>query len=151
MSTQMILFLVAGFLLIEGVVLFLIGRRNEQRARASQQWPSAEGQILEISSAEDEGVHTVKAKYKFEVGGKEYTGGSIRAGGARASSKSDLDQLLARYAPGQRVAVFYDPANPKRCVLERQAAAGQWIWAMSGAFSALAGIGLLAWAFTFPR
>lgn len=148
MTTQTVLFLAAAFLILEGLIFVFLWRRGQQRAASAQQWPSVEGQITGISSNEDEGVHTVKAKYKFTVAGKEYQGDTIRVGGVRTSDKGELDQLLTRYAPGQRVTVFHDPANPKQSVLERQAAPAQWVWAAAGGGSIVAGVILAGWALT---
>jgi hypothetical protein len=54
--------------------------------------------------------------YTFSVGGQEYRGERIALGEVGAS---EIDEMLTKYPVGKDVTVFYDPANPKNCVLER--------------------------------
>jgi hypothetical protein len=54
--------------------------------------------------------------YVFSVGGKEYHGNRIAFG---ETGGSEIDAMLSKYPAGKEVTVFYDPRNPKECVLER--------------------------------
>lgn len=146
MTLRMTLLLVAGFLMVDGLILYWLWRRNRKRVEDSQNWPSVEGVISHASSSEDEGVHTLKVKYTYTVDSQERTGDTVRIGGVRIPAKPELDQWLTRYAPGQRVTVFYDRENVKRSVLERQPAGGQWVLALAAAVSVLFGLVALGFA-----
>lgn len=54
--------------------------------------------------------------YDFMAAGKKFTSDKITLGMAPADR---VDQTLKTYAVGREVPVFYDPANPTDCVLER--------------------------------
>jgi len=56
-------------------------------------------------------------EYEFSVGGRKVRGNRIGIGGD--SGGADTEATLRRYTAGAAVTVYYDPANPKNCVLER--------------------------------
>ena len=60
-------------------------------------------------------------EYEFSVGGAKYRGARI---GIADTSGSDTEPALNRYPVGQAVTVFYDPADPNDCVLEREVPKG---------------------------
>jgi hypothetical protein len=55
--------------------------------------------------------------YEFAVAGKTYRGSRIDLG--TDSGNVAVAETLKRYPAGAIVAVFYDPANPAQCILER--------------------------------
>ncbi len=77
--------------------------------------------------------------YEFRVGSKVVKGDRISLGVAPADN---VDRVLKRYSVGTEAAVFYDPANPKDCVLEREPPVSLgWLW--SGAVIVLLVYGLI--------
>ena len=54
--------------------------------------------------------------YEFSAGSKTFQGDQISLG---AGPADQVNETLTRYAVGKEVPVYYDPANPKDCVLER--------------------------------
>ncbi len=56
-------------------------------------------------------------EYEFSVGGRKVRGNRIGIG--EDSGGADTEATLRRYTVGAAVTVYYDPANPKNCVLER--------------------------------
>lgn len=55
--------------------------------------------------------------YTFKANGQTVQGDRISAGLAPADN---VDQVLKRYPVGAEVPVYFDPTNPKECVLERK-------------------------------
>lgn len=91
--------------------------------RRAAAWPSAMGRIVRSESEEER--HTNEAdqvtvtsvavvEYQFTVAGRPWRGNRVSLGEALST-----DATLARYPVGRVVEVFYDPADPGNCVLER--------------------------------
>ncbi|GEP41635.1 DUF3592 domain-containing protein [Brevifollis gellanilyticus] len=80
--------------------------------------------------------------YEFKVGSEKIRGERISAGIAPADN---VDQVLKRYPVGAEVPVYYDPANPKECVLERDPPVGLGcLWTGTAMVVLLYGLGV-AW------
>jgi hypothetical protein len=116
-----------GALVIAGVILVatLVKVREVRRAK---RWPSVRGKITasKVESRERGGVHKDDAErvanyplvvYQFDIGGRHYTGKRVTIG--EAMPNVDVESTLARYPLGATVEVFYDPTDPRQCVLER--------------------------------
>lgn len=118
---------VMGPLLIAGLpiaFLVLIGYVT-QRVKRAATWQESRARITQ--SKVDVERHrfagdTTKVKntafvaYDFKANGQTIHGDRISIGIAPADN---VDQVLKRYPVGAEVTVFYDPENPKDCVLER--------------------------------
>ena len=66
--------------------------------------------------------HYPRLQYEYDVDGATYHGTSWRAGDTfvkRYLSAREARAVLARYRPGRRVTVYYNPANPTESALER--------------------------------
>ncbi len=80
--------------------------------------------------------------YEFKVGSEKIRGERISIGMAPADN---VDQVLKRYPVGAEVPVYYDPANPKECVLERDPPVGLGcLWSGTAVLLLLYGLGM-AW------
>lgn len=55
--------------------------------------------------------------YEYTVDGRRFSGDRISL--AEIIPESDIESTLDRYPVGKQVTVYYDPANPKKAVLER--------------------------------
>ena len=120
-------FFYVGLIFLPMVVLFVvavIAKMLEVRRAAG--WSTAVGRIVKSSTAaarhrsagEATTVKTVPAvEYEFSVGGRKVKGNRIGIGGD--SGGPDTEATLRRYTVGAAVTVYYDPANPKNCALER--------------------------------
>ncbi|MEI6666646.1 MAG: DUF3592 domain-containing protein [Acidobacteriota bacterium] len=120
--------------LVIGVGLFLLGFFNYRKAQASQSWPSVSGRIV-AARVESETTHGdadsadstsyyPAIQYEYQVGSALLRGSSIafdRRGYARQSS---ADKALLAYQVGASAQVYYNPAKPNDCVLERKASSG---------------------------
>jgi len=101
-----------------GGVMFALGIRVLAQQLAAARWPSTTCRI-ECSDVENyaRSWHPI-VSYVYEVGGKEYTSDLVRIvdgyssfAGARAQAE--------RYTPGSIRRCYFNPANPRKAVLER--------------------------------
>jgi hypothetical protein len=126
-----LLFFVAIWCLF-AIALVLKGLEQSETAR----WQPAEAEILRAQSgfrllSRVKGLprnHRIaEIVYAFRVPtlgeDRTFTGGRIRID--EIIPEEEVDALLARYPVGRRVTVFFDPANPARNVLEREADGGR--------------------------
>lgn len=56
-------------------------------------------------------------EYEYTVNGKRFTGARISL--AETIPESEIESILNRYPLGKEVTVYYNPANPRQAVLER--------------------------------
>jgi hypothetical protein len=116
-----------GLIFLPMVVLFAAAVANKMlEVKRASGWSSAVGRIVKSSTAaarhrsagEATTVKTVPAvEYEFSVGGRKVKGNRISIG--EDSGGANTEATLRRYTVGAAVTVYYDPANPKNCVLER--------------------------------
>jgi hypothetical protein len=103
------------------IVVAVLVKRMEVRRAAT--WPSAMGRI--VRSENEERRHSNEAdqvtvtsvavvEYEFTVAGRAWRGSRVSIG-----ETANTDATLKRYPVGTIVEVFYDPADPRNAVLER--------------------------------
>lgn len=116
---------------IIGLALLLFGLFQVRKLRASQSWLTAAGMVREVTvdyhaatDEEDSDSYTPVVKYGFGVGGRPYVGTRIRFDAKGFSSQAAARASVAGFQPGTPVTVFYNPANPADCVLERKNTTG---------------------------
>lgn len=120
--------LVIAFCLI-GAGLIYLGLRSKRLAKASQSWPSAAGMITSsavIDHRDDDrsqagSTHEARVEYEYDVAGAKLSGNRICFAGKARTSRRAAQAVTARYPAGSTVDVFYDPAKPSLCTLERRA------------------------------
>jgi hypothetical protein len=135
-SIGVILGAICGAIFILGFIgagIFLIYRsvQNRKRAEASQGWPSTVGQINESrvahsthtdSEGDSSDSYTPYVTYTYQVAGQAYTGKDITFGFKQGySNASKAQAVVGKYPLDAQVSVYYDPADPQKAVLERQA------------------------------
>jgi len=107
------------------MLLAMIVNKLLQLRRAAH-WPQAAGLIMKSDVAasheqrigkETEVINLPTVEYEFSANGQKYTGRRIAIG--EDSGGANTEATLARYPVGAAVAVYYDPADPENCVLER--------------------------------
>jgi hypothetical protein len=114
-----------------GVIMISLGRRNQKKADASQNWPSVNGTVQDVkavknyhSSADDEldvDTFSPKVRYSYTVGATEYSSERIAFGyGKTFNSESAALASIQKYSQGSLVTVYYNPENPDEAVLERK-------------------------------
>ncbi len=123
--------LTAVFFLI-GAGLSWWGWTIVRNARASADWPTAQGQItaseIEHSTDSDgDDVYTPHVSYTYQANGLSYENFTIKFGETSYGDESTALEVLSRYPVGQAVTVHYDPADPDRAVLEAGVSGGSYI------------------------
>ena len=144
-----------GALAIDGVIMLAFLAKWRAVAVASK-WPSAKGRILtsetqarkvsRIADSEDmvqvdEVRNFASIRYAFYVGERKFHGTRIHLG--EDPGNVHLAETLKRYPRGAEVTVYYDPENPKNCVLDRDPPTPGFFVTAIGAAAAVA-IGLVA-------
>jgi len=106
----------AGFL---ALILYLT-----LRVRKAARWTQGRARITRAKVQVDHShfdktraINKAAVAYEFTVGGKTIQGDRISIGLAPAER---VDETLKRYKVGAEVPVYYDPENPRDCVLERK-------------------------------
>ena len=108
------------------MLIAMIANKLLQLRRAAH-WPQAAGRIVKSGvtashqqriDKETEVVNLPAIEYEFSANGRNYIGRRIGVG--EDSGGTNTEATLARYPVGADVAVYYDPADPENCVLERK-------------------------------
>jgi hypothetical protein len=116
--------------------------------RQASSWTQTTGRIMrsEIEARhhrfgnDAETVKNVPAvEYEFKAGARTVRGSRIGIGDD--AGRANTEATLARYPVGAQVAVFYDPEDPKNCVLERGVPQGVTAQGCLGALAVLAAFG----------
>ncbi|HEY1076707.1 MAG TPA: DUF3592 domain-containing protein [Fontimonas sp.] len=142
----LVLLMVLG---IPGIVVAaaIVKLREVRRASA---WPQTIGRIVSSerivarrkrSGEAQRTAHRPALRYEYQAGGRRYTGSRISIGEI-ADNDPRLDEILTRYAVGNRVTVYYQPDRPANSVLERDPpVALPVLWGVVGAiFAGLVGL-----------
>ncbi|HEX8271049.1 MAG TPA: DUF3592 domain-containing protein [Longimicrobiaceae bacterium] len=127
--TAIVVMLAAGFAFLGAAVFLASAARALRRGLLTRSWARAEGRVVRSAVAREteatgEGtvdVYRAEVRYRYEAAGAARTGSAVRADDGGSPSRSRAERTAARYPEGARVAVFYDPADPDRAVLERGA------------------------------
>ena len=95
----------------------------------AKSWLQAEGKVLAsrvatqvksraFEESGDTQFETIPlVEYEFRIGSQTHRGTRITIG--EKVPDSEIEETLARYPVGKAVTVFYNPKNPKQCLLER--------------------------------
>ena len=116
-TTAATIFLIVGLGTGALMVLKLI------KGGRSRKWPAVPGVVLDSqvnSYADDDGdpMYGVAILYRYEVDGLEFTCDRRSFGEYNSNNKTRADGIVARYAPGTNVQVYYDPNDSSSAVLE---------------------------------
>jgi len=143
--------------MLGGGIFFAIGLSAILTASASKGWPSVDGVIVSSEVQSDwssapagtpqhrsgtQRVYRADVRYAYTVDGQEYEGDRVEFGGFSSSNAKRAYRIVGTYRKGQTVAVYYDPNDPSRAVLEP----GKTTWFSKGAVCAGSGfvlVGLL--------
>ncbi len=145
---------------LAGAIFFLIGLgaaffgyRLIRKARASADWPAAQG-IIESSTVDverererdsDGDVH-YETKYlprivfQYQVDGIDYRGERISFGSTSSGNQTWAYKITNQYPEGLEVAVYYDSENPSDSVLQPGAKWTTYLLLGLGVVFALVGV-----------
>jgi hypothetical protein len=115
-----------------GIALFLFGLHQRRKLRASRDWQRALGNITNtrIDTIDRHGQETDErsfepiVEYSFWANGQTFYGRRMGFSTTTYPSVKKAQAALAPYNVGAPIEVFYDPANPQECVLERKDSVG---------------------------
>ena len=117
-SERYALLMIWGAIISVGFLIFLYGRYQVERSKASIEWPMTTGRILvskvTTSRTEDGITHSADIEYSYSVGGLRYSSDVVVIGGHDYRPHVVVD----RYPVGTEVSVAYDPDKPRKAVLE---------------------------------
>jgi hypothetical protein len=131
-------YVVGGILCIVGLGLGSGGIGAIRKAKAAAAWPTVPGKLLSSEVVAHTGIHSGRrgskgqasyqpvVRYSYSVGGKELSGATIGLVDVRGS-KAAVERKIAAFASGKELAVHYDPADPKRALLDVTAAGSGWL------------------------
>src|SRR5262245_35422989 len=124
------IFILIGAGVFIGIILLATIVKLRQQKIASK-WPQTSGQVVQskIEAREkrnmDGGTTTGNyplVVYEYEIEGKKYTCKKISVGEEAADFM--VQETIAKYPVGMTVPVYYNPANPREAVLERDLPTG---------------------------
>ena len=125
-----------------GAALSFFGFRNLIHAKASLEWPVAEGMVVMSSverhvsrdgnSSHKNVTYHAEVLYEYVVDGITFNGNRVSYGDYGSSSPGHARQIVNRYPEDKIVAVYYMPENPKRSVLETGVQTQAWILPVMG-------------------
>ena len=142
-----------GIFAVLGVILLVIGRRDQARARKAEAWPTLNGMIS--SSRIDKQTRTDRSQgrtytrttyapvveYTYEVGGRTFQGNKIFPGANMSFDLGTAQGIINRYQAGQPATVHYDPADPTQAVLETKSKGANLMLILGAVFAV---VGLIA-------
>jgi len=149
----------AALLVAAGSFVAYFVARRERKASAS--WPTTQGQIISSRvvdktehSRDDDGdvrestTYRPDIRFAYRVNGTNYAGDTWKPGGSVGlGSPKHAEDIVARYAAGQSVFVYYNPAHPDVAVLEPANRDGAAVPLVFGVVFGLAGA-LFMWLMT---
>jgi hypothetical protein len=110
--------LAAMFCLSAPVSGFFLGRTFLE-AKSSAQWPSVEGKVTRAQSSRTTGKRFIAdVEYHYVVEGKEFKGNRICASDCEWETPQAATLVLGKLSPGQKVPIFYNPADPQQSMLK---------------------------------
>jgi hypothetical protein len=125
-----------------GALLLWLGWRNRKKVQASMEWPYVPGRIISASVREDrtqgdqETADTTSyypvVEYEYIVEQQLYRGNRLSFVDKGQSSRQKALAQVQVFQPGSPVWVFYNPAKPIDCVLERTAHSNNFVLILGG-------------------
>jgi len=105
-----------------GLTIYAYGLHG--KAKASKNWPPADGTISSSSvsqhksSSKDSTTYHAEVYYKYSVNGTNYSNNQVTFGDYGSGSPGHAQKIVNRYPAGKTVTVYYNPATPEESVLE---------------------------------
>jgi hypothetical protein len=114
--------------MLVGLILVGVGAALSWKGYASQSWPSIQGTVMKCEVSFPGGGRGFRGggtelrtelniSYFFEVDGKPYTGTEFDAGSGSLTG-ADIQAMTRQHPPESKITIFYDPSNPRSCLLE---------------------------------
>lgn len=117
-----------------------------RKVKRSETWPITDAEIVESevkAIGAKKRTHRAKIKYRYTVGGEEYTGRRVAIGGeVNSAARSRAEERTVKYPLGSNQVVFYNPDKPQEAYLERNQEGAMFVF-LGGAFFCLLGLAIL--------
>ncbi len=119
--------IVSEIFLVVGVLLggFLLWQLI--KGMKAKNWPTAQGKVVSSrvttnisrdSDGDRSTTYGAEINYRYEVDGYEYSGDRRSFADYSSSNRRRAEKIIARFAPGAEVDVYYRPDDPEKSVLE---------------------------------
>ena len=144
------LIIVFGFIFVMGGVPLFLGLQEVVGAFSSSKWPSVNGAITHSEVKVTENRNTGSSsrqknysyqpdiRYKYEVSETSHVGDNVRFG--QISNREIAGNIVAKYKPGSKIKVYYNPNNHRDSVLEPGISFGMLLMPLLGLFVVGCGI-----------
>ena len=127
----------ALFVFALGSLLVWLGWRNRKKVQASMTWPYVPGRITSATIRQDvtqgdqdhadSTSYVPVVMYDYQVDSQIYHGNRLAFVDQGYASSKKAFAALQSYPMNGAVWVFYNPAKPQECVLERKASQNNFI------------------------
>ena len=127
---------------VVGLGLFLLGWFQYRKTLTSRTWPSVPGRLLAAKvewettrgdqDTADSTTFYPAIQYEYEVGSATFRGSMIAFDRRGYQKRQTAEKALLGFPVGSSVQVFYDPARPGECVLERKSSTGLPLMVIGG-------------------
>ncbi len=141
--------MVGGTFAVIGALILAVAFALNVNLLSRQSWPKTEAAVSQsrIVSYKTGGTngnptrthYVMKIEFRYRVDGREYLA-PINAGDG-AKSRERLEPVLAKFSPGSRHPIHYNPANPKAITFASEGRL--WVWIIGAMGTGLLAIGLL--------
>ena len=124
MSGSSVMLIVMVLFGVFGLVMVMVNLLNIRKARASSSWPTVPGKVvfseLRIECrGEDSDRYQADIRYQYEIMGQSYESGRVAIGLRKeVGNRRTAEDIVGRYLAGTEVAVYYNPEDPSKSVLE---------------------------------
>lgn len=137
---------VALALVVAGIWLVIVMMASLQEAFARRDWPTASGRITQAEVSQTRDL-SPQIRYEYAIDGRSFVGSSsvdFPGFGGRGNRLDVAEKLVAQYAAGKEIDVYYDPENPAISLLKPGPTWDLFGKAGLGAFFVAAGVFWLA-------
>ena len=134
------------FCAVGGFIALSFGKPLLDKAKASEQWPTTEGQIIESELERHRGsqstTYSALVVYTYAVDGGEFESDRIWFGGDYSTSdRSEMSAVVKEFPVGKAVTVYVSPDDPAESVLMPGAFISSYLlYAISLAFAVIGGL-----------
>jgi Protein of unknown function (DUF3592) len=116
---------IAAFCVLNTLALIRLIWRNRNQVATGKTWARTTGVVLEskvsipeMHTDDDESDCTPAVRYRYSADGNTYESDRIAFGGQPDTIRMLAEKTVAKYPPGAKVDVLYNPKHPKSAVLE---------------------------------